>query len=219
MSISVSTIKLLDEIEPSLRKIFLAIFEEIERQREENVTKKEFNELKDIVKELAEAQKRTEEKVRELAEAQKRTEAELKNLISEHRKTREQVGGLAHTVGYVLEDRAYRGLPELLMKDFRVEITEALKRDYVEIKPGRYEEINIIGRGKIDGRGVWIIGDCKTQLKKRDIDRFLKLLRDLKDISQEDIIIIAVTYQASPQVRKYANSKGIKIYFSYQLPL
>ncbi len=219
MSISVSTIKLLDEIEPSLRKIFLAIFEEIERQREENVTKKEFNELKDIVKELAEAQKRTEEKVKELAEAQKRTEAELKNLISEHRKTREQVGGLAHTVGYVLEDRAYRGLPELLMKDFRVEITEALKRDYVEIKPGRYEEINIIGRGKIDGRGVWIIGDCKTQLKKRDIDRFLKLLRDLKDISQEDIIIIAVTYQASPQVRKYANSKGIKIYFSYQLPL
>jgi len=219
MTISVSTIKLLDEIEPSLRKIFLAIFEEIERQREENVTKKEFNELKDIVKELAEAQKRTEEKVRELAEAQKRTEAELKNLISEHRKTREQVGGLAHTVGYVLEDRAYRGLPELLMKDFRVEITEALKRDYVEIKPGRYEEINIIGRGKIDGRGVWIIGDCKTQLKKRDIDRFLKLLRDLKDISQEDIIIIAVTYQASPQVRKYANSKGIKIYFSYQLPL
>ncbi len=56
-------------------------------------------------------------KVNELAEAQKRTEEELRKLISEHRKTREQLGGLSHTVGYILEDRSYVALPHLLSKE------------------------------------------------------------------------------------------------------
>ena len=54
-------------------------------------------------------------KVNELAEALKRTEEELRKLISEHRKTREQLGGLSHTVGYILEDRSYAALPYLLI--------------------------------------------------------------------------------------------------------
>jgi len=40
--------------------------------------------------------------VKELAEAQKKTEAELTKLIGEHRKTREQLGELAHAAGYIL---------------------------------------------------------------------------------------------------------------------
>ncbi|MCX7793555.1 MAG: hypothetical protein N2257_03995 [Thermodesulfovibrionales bacterium] len=70
------------------------------------VTKVEFNDLKNIVAELAEAQKRTEEEIREL--------------VAEHRKTREHLGGLQHTVGYVLEDRAYVGLPALLEKEMGI---------------------------------------------------------------------------------------------------
>ena len=60
MPISVSLIRKLETISPELREVFLALVEEIERSREEGVTKKEFNELKEIVRELAEAQKRTE---------------------------------------------------------------------------------------------------------------------------------------------------------------
>jgi len=44
------------------------------------VTREEFSELKDVVKELAEAQKRTEQRVEELAEAQKRTEERVESL-------------------------------------------------------------------------------------------------------------------------------------------
>ena len=114
MPYSVNIIRLLEKVEPSTREVLLAVLEEIEGQREVTVTKKEFNELKEIVKdlgqtvkELAEAQKKSEQRltrleqtVAELAEAQKKTEAELEKLVGEHRKTREQFGGLAHTVGY-----------------------------------------------------------------------------------------------------------------------
>lgn len=68
------------------------------------------------VEELAEAQKRTEQRVEELAEAQKRTEEELRNLIAEHKETRIQLGGLSMTVGYRLEDEAFKAIPELLKK-------------------------------------------------------------------------------------------------------
>jgi len=92
MPLSSSFIKLLDKVEPELRDVFLAFFDEIEKQR--TVTKEEFNELKLIVKDLgenlnrlAEAQRRTEErlnqlveKVDKLAEAQRITEERLNQL-------------------------------------------------------------------------------------------------------------------------------------------
>ncbi|GAB6163830.1 hypothetical protein JCM12298_29900 [Desulfothermus naphthae] len=103
--ITVNLFKKLETVEPGLRGVLLAILEEIEKQQKERVTKDEFRELREIVaelaqaqkktedrvKELAEAQKRTEQRLNELAEAQKKTEEELKKLVSEHRKTREQL--------------------------------------------------------------------------------------------------------------------------------
>jgi DNA repair ATPase RecN len=169
--------------------------------------------------ELTEAQKRTEERLNELAEAQKRTEEELRELIGEHRKTREQLGNLSHTVGYVLEDRAYRGLPELLKRDFGIELIEPLKRDYIEIGRDQYEEVNIIGKARKDGKEMWIIGECKSQLKKVDIDEFLKSIKRIEDFLKGEKLLIAVTYQTSPKVRRYVEEKGIKLYFSYEMPL
>ena len=226
MSVSVAFIRELENIDPKFRIVLLRMLEEIERQREDSVTKKEFNELKEIVrdlgktvKELAEAQKKTEQRVNELAEAQKKTEEELKKLISDNRKTREQLGGLAHTVGYVLEDRSYRGLPPLLKRDFGVEITEPLKRDYIEVAPNKYLEVNILGKAKRNGEDVWIVGEAKTQLKKRDIDAFIKRLSSIKEYLKGEIVPVIVTYQTPPPIRKYAQKKNIKIYFSYEFPV
>jgi multidrug efflux pump subunit AcrA (membrane-fusion protein) len=166
--------------------------------------------------ELAEAQRRTEQKVAELAEAQRRTEEELRKLILDHRKTREQLGGLSHTFGYFLENEAYKYLPKLLQRDFGLEIEGRLLRDHIEIAPNRYEEINIYGKGKIQGKPIIILGEAKTQLKKADIDNFLKKVDRLQKILPEDKIFILVTHQTSPQIKNYAQSKGLKIYFSYE---
>ena len=146
----------------------------------------------------------------------KKTEEELKKLVSEHRKTREQLGGLSHTVGYVLEDRAYLALPQILNKDLGLEVRE-IKRDFIELSPNNYEELNIIGKGKKNGSVVWILGECKTQLKKKDVDNFLKKLSRVEHLFPGEKVLIMVTYQTSPQVRRYVQEKGIRLYFSYQL--
>ena len=247
MIYSTNIIRLLDRVEPPIKEVLIAILEEIERQRrqwEESVTKTEFNELKEIVRELgkkveelaeaqkkteqrlnelAEAQKKTEQRVsrlekvvEELAEAQKKTEEELRKLISEHRKTREQLGGLSHTVGYILEDRSYAALPHLLSKEFGIKVEE-IKRDFVELAPNRYEELNIIGKGRRNGTSVWILGECKTQLRKKDVDSFLKKISRIEHLFPGERLLIMVTYQTSPQIRDYVQQKGIKLYFSYQL--
>ncbi len=119
----------------------------------------------------------------------------------------------------MLEDRAYAGLPKLLKDDMGITITEPLRRDYIEVSPERYIEANIIGKARKNGKNLWIIGECKTQLKKKDVDAFLKELKKLDKVIKGEKIPLIVTYQASPPVRKYTEEKGIKLYFSYQMPM
>jgi hypothetical protein len=63
---------------PSVKKEIIKIIDE--RIREAHVTREDFSELKNIVRELAEAQKRTEQRVEELAEAQRNSEQRLTRL-------------------------------------------------------------------------------------------------------------------------------------------
>jgi len=75
----INTLKIYNELSKTMdsaaakkiAEIVGMVYEELQNA----ITKVEFNELKDVVKDLAEAQKRTEARVEELAEAQKRTEA------------------------------------------------------------------------------------------------------------------------------------------------
>ena len=169
------------------------------------------------VEELAEAQKRTEARVEELAEAQKRTEIKLERLIDEHRKTRKELGGLSHTVGYRLEDEAIWALPGLLKSDFDIAVVGNLRRGYLEIAPGRYLEVNIWGEARKDGKELAVLGEAKSQLKKRDVDGFVKTISRIKDTIKKEIFPVLITYQTSPQVQQAAEKENIKIYFSFEL--
>ncbi|MCP4107256.1 MAG: hypothetical protein GY749_17225 [Desulfobacteraceae bacterium] len=102
MSFSVTFMRKLDSADPAFKDILWSLLEEIERDREESVTKKEFIELSEIVgqlgqttRELAEAQKRTENKVEELAEAQKRTENKVEKLAEAQKRTENKLEELA----------------------------------------------------------------------------------------------------------------------------
>jgi phage shock protein A len=59
------------------------------------VAREDFSELKQIVKDLAEAQRRTEQRVEELAEAQRRTEQRVEELAEAQRRTEQRVEELA----------------------------------------------------------------------------------------------------------------------------
>ena len=202
-----------DQLAEAQRRTEERLNELTEAQRK---TEERLNQLAGRVDQLAEAQRRTEERLNQLAKAQEKTEKELEKLIIEHRMTREQLGGLSHTVGYVLEDRAYKALPKLLKEDMEIEVIGKLKRDYIKI--GRaYYEVNIIGEGRKDSEVFLILGDVKTQLKKKDVDRFLRFCEMVEKVEDRKQLRIAVTYQASPQVREYVKEKGVKLYFSYEL--
>ncbi len=169
--------------------------------------------------ELVKAQKRTEERLNELAEAQKRTEEKLEKLIGEHRKTREQVGGLANAFGYTLEDRAIKGLPSILKDRFNITITQPLRRDHIEVGRNKFVEVNLIGKGRSNGKELTILGECKVQLRKRDIDKFLNRIKMLEKSLPGEKFLIFVTYQTTPQVKKFVDENKINLIYSYELPL
>jgi chromosome segregation ATPase len=80
MSISVALVRKLDTVAPQLRDVLLELVDEIEQHREASVTKIEFNELKEIVRDLAQSQARTGQRMEELAQAQARTEQRVDTL-------------------------------------------------------------------------------------------------------------------------------------------
>jgi len=171
------------------------------------------------VEELAEAQKRTEQRVEELAEAQKRTEEELKELIKEHQKTREQIGGLSGTVGYYLEDLSYPSLPIVLKEDIGLEVEGYLERRFIEYPDGGEDEINIFGKGRIDGKQLYIVGEAKSQIGKRDVELFVKVLKRVREYFGKDVLPVMVCYMIHPKVEKYIKEKHpeIFVYKSFEL--
>ena len=93
----------------------------------------DFNELKEIVRDLAEAQKRTETRLEELAgaqkkltEAQNKTEGEIRLLTREMTKVKVELGGVGRSIGYALENEAYKHLPSYLKGNYGIEITEKM---------------------------------------------------------------------------------------------
>ncbi|NPV29180.1 MAG: chordopoxvirus fusion protein [Firmicutes bacterium] len=205
---------------------------EAQKQSETRLTR-----LEAVVGELAEAQKRTEQRVEELAEAQrgsearltrleavvgelaeaqKRTEEELRKLIGEHAETRRQLGGLATTVGYRLEDEAFKALPALLERDHGLVVKGRLTRKFVRDNRGEDIEVNIVGQAERNGRTCTIVGESKSQLSKKDVDAFIrKKLRRLEGVF-DDVFPVLVTYMISqPDVEEYARQKGIAVYYSF----
>ena len=181
--------------------------------------------------ELATAQARTEKRldrledrmdrveaaIEKLTAAQIQTEQTLNNLIGAHRETRRQLGGLSMTVGYTLENAAYRALPALLKADYGIEVQGQLIRTYLKDNRGRSLEVNIYGKGRENGREVVILGESKSQLSANNIDRFIN--RRLKPLRPqfENVLPVLITHMISSEpVAAYAKEHGIALYYSYQ---
>ena len=307
MPFSVNLIKRLEAVEPPLRGALIALLEEVERQREVSITKKEFlefaktteenfqkvwktigelaeaqkrteirlnelaeaqkkteqrldsltekvealaeaqkrteikiNELAEAQKrteqrldsltekvealaeaqkkteirlnELAEAQKKTEIRLNELAEAQKRTEVEIRKLGIGLRRTREQIGGLARSVAYALENEAFRKLPAFLKERYQIEVIDNIIRAEIE-----GEEINILGQVKKDGQEMMLVGEAVLKLDDR---RKLKLLSDkvqlVKETYGKGVIPIIITHFAKKNILERAKNAGIIIVQSFE---
>lgn len=233
-----SMLRFAEALEQSFREQFSVRREDVDALRmdvrdlaaAQQRTVERLDRLEAIVERLAEAQERSEQRldrleatVERLAEAQQRTELELHSLLGavekladEHHETRRQLGGLTMTVGYQLEDRAYKALPTLLQRDFDLTVQGLLRRGYVTDNGGKAHEVNILGTARRNGDEVTIVGESKAQLSKNDVDRFLR--RTVQPLAgvYETLFPILVTYMISaPDVEAYAREKKVALYYSY----
>lgn len=194
--------------------------------------------LEVVVGELAEAQRRTEKRVEELAEVQRRIEERLgrletvvtamaealrsmeqaiEKLVVGLTNTRADLGGLQRSFGYMLENEAYRSLPAIMQKRFGVEVKERFLRKYFMLSDGTEVEINVLGKGLKNGDEVTIIGEAKSILEGKDVDRFLDVLEGLKHVVSGQVLRIFVTHSARPSVEKFATDNRIQVIYTYEL--
>ena len=245
----INTLKIFNDLkqtmDPTAAEKIVDVIGSVYEELKNSVTKTEFNELKEIVRELAERvsdlTKRVDtlairmdeltqrvgalaKRMDELTANVSRLEHKVEDLVGEMKRMKvtmqdmkQEIGGLSHTVGYRLEDEAMKSLPSLLKRDFSIDTEGTLVRDYIEIGPKKYVELNIWGHGLRSGKPVEIIGEAKSQLKKRDVDQFLQTLKILEPLINKPIVPLLVTYQTSVDVRRYIQGKNIALYFSYQL--
>ena len=204
MPISVSLIRKLESVPKDLREVLLDLVEELERQREESVTKREFNELKEIVRELS-------QEVKKLAEAQRRTEEEIRKLAQSHRRLRGEVGGLSRSVAYALENEAFRRLPEFL-KSKNIEVLERVIRTEVA-----GEEINLFARIKRNGEEMLLVGEATLRFddpsKLRQLKRKVALVEtELK----QKVFPVIVTHFAKGALLERAQKAGILVVQSFE---
>ena len=173
--------------------------------------------LEDRMDRVEDRMDRVEATLDRLAAAQVRTEEALEKLTEAHDETRKQLGGLSHTVGYILENEAYRALPALLKAEHGIEVEDRLIRTYLTTDRGYPVEVNIFGRGRRNGREVVILGESKSQLSAKNIDHFIQgRLTRLEPLFEEVFAVLVTHMISSPDVAAYAQERGIALYYSYQ---
>ncbi|MDI6752462.1 MAG: hypothetical protein QME07_06415 [bacterium] len=181
----------------------------------ELVKTSDFSELKEIVKELAEAQKRTEIEVQKTQIAVQKTEIEIQKLTKGLKETNQNFGGLSRSMGYALENEVYRALPTLLKNSYGIELKERLIRTEIGGK-----EINILGRAKRNGSDVLVVGEVKIRLdNKRKKDVFNELEEKVQAVKvkyKEEPIRVLITHYATKGFMDKAKNEGVIVIQSFE---
>jgi uncharacterized phage infection (PIP) family protein YhgE len=177
------------------------------------------------VEELTIAQKKTEERLdsltkrmEELAIAQKQTDEIVQQLVIDMDGVKKQLGGLSHAVGYGIEDKLFPFMDSFIHKEFGF-VPDEVERKFIQYDKNRKDEVNIFIKGINNNRPVIVVGECKSQPGKRDIDDFDEMIKRLKNHFRIDIYGFIVGYIFDPDVEEYikAHYPYIKYYKTYQV--
>ncbi len=225
-------------ITPSIKREIVKIIDA--RIAEAHVTKEDFSELKSIVKDLATEQRQLAASVKDLTEAQKRTEIkvealavtvnelivsqkEMQNAIAKLatglNETRAEVGGLSRSMSYAFENETYRFLPALLQEKYGLKVHKKIVRAEIGGK-----EVNLFCRAERNGEQVLIVGESKLRLdenrlsKKQDV--FVELEEKIEAVRSEygeaEIVKVLVTHFATKGFIYKAEEKGVIVVQSHE---
>jgi uncharacterized phage infection (PIP) family protein YhgE len=185
----------------------------------------DFNELKGIVAQLAQAQQRTEQRMdslamrmEELAQAQQRTEQRMEELAQAQQRTEQRVDSLAMRMGELTQEMQVfaRGLANVradvggLSRSFGYALENEAYRMLPAFLARQHgltvterlvrtevagEEINLLGRAKRNGQEVLIVGETKLQLDERRSNR-----REEDEVLEQLARKVEVVRQAMPGI-------------------
>ena len=195
--------KLLEQFPEPQATLMATVFVE---SHDELIHRAEFNELTAVVRDLAEAQQRTEARVEELAEAQKQTTWAVKDLAK-------QVGGLAGALGGSLEDFACDLVPELLEHHQGMVIASAGPEELVVA--GEPKEFDVVIRGTLAARPVIVLCEVKAAVSASEVRRFLKVVDAARASTPgAEIRALFFGYRADSQARRAIAAGGAAMVFT-----
>jgi len=169
------------------------------------VKREDFTELKSIVQELAQAQRRTEERVEELAQAQRQTDRSVQRLSE----TIEfKIGGLGRRGGVGSEASFRRGLREIL-SDTGYEVVAYIKKDDAGVVFGHPAviEIDVLVRGD---RTVGV--EIKSSVGRDDVYVFKRKAEFYERMSGHRIdLLLMITPFIDDEARRVATEFGMVV--------
>ena len=231
----INTLTIYNELKESLdaeaaekiAKVIGLVYDELRN----SVTKTEFNELKEIVKEistelkgLAQSQKGLSEEVKGLAQSQKELSEEMKKLAAAQGRTetsllrlQKQVGGLSDAVGGDIEEIGYIVIHRVLQRDLGWEVG-VLERTWQKWGE-RVEEIDLLGKAtdpKRSRKEIWIVGEAKHNLTLKQVHKFSRVVERARKHLRGEIYPVCFCYRARPEVQEAVRNAGFRLVFSYE---
>lgn len=220
-------------MEQGLREEVVKLIDQ--RIEEVGVRRSEFDELRQVMVDLAKAQKRADDRVADLAEAQKRTEQRLNELAEAQKKTEQRFNELAEAqmrtedtiarlfevvetlrrdmealraeLGISLEELGEQLLPPVLKERYGVEVPR-LHADYVTVR-GVNIEFDLIGDGIMAGEKVLVVGEVKTRFSPEELRRFSKIVKKLAAHSAVKVVPFIFARRLARSVAESAEKEGI----------
>ncbi len=188
----------------------------------------DFSELKEIVREIAIAQRKNEQElgllskeVRALTDRVNDLTQEVRELTRSMREMQGEIGGISKTLGYSLENEAYRMLPAFLEKHYNITLTRRLIRTEIG---GR--EINLFAEGEREGHPIILVGEARNRLDERrkkqsksvfaDLEERVAGVVDERNLDPRTVVRVLITHYARPGVVEEARNRNIIIVQSFE---
>ncbi len=203
----------LSERVDAIRERVDAIRERVDRNTER------IDHLSEQVDAIRERVDRNTERIDTLAGSINKLSSTVQDLERSLAETRRDIGGIGHSIGYALENEAYRILPAYLAQHHGITLTKRLIRTEI----GGLE-INLYGEGTTsDGKDVVVVGEAKMRIDERRRARGKDVFEELSDkldavrptAGQRTLLPLLVTHYITATALEIAQNQGIIVVQSF----
>ena len=209
-----ATLEDFSQLKDSVNRVAVA---QEQTERELRALAEAQRELADAQKEMAEAHKGMAEAQKEMAEAHKEMAETQKETAWSMKDLRKQVGGLSQSVGYGLEAYAMERIPKILAKRLGL-VEESSGPEQFVYPDGTEDEVDVVVRGTIGGRGIVFLCETKTNITPQEIRDFMLVADRVRpQVGCDDVHTLYFAYRASAESRKLVADSGGSLVFPHDI--